>query len=222
MPEQILPFYVVCDQSYSMADHLDALNDGLAQLHRAVGTDPVVADKTRFCLIGFSGTAEVLQPLCRLSDVVDIVGLTTQAGTSFGAAFTVLRATIERDVELLKADAHRVYRPAVFFLSDGQPTDPETWPDAYERLRDPDWPARPNIIAFGIGDANAATISRIGTFQSFMSTGGVSPGTALHSFARALTTSVVRSGGITADGDLVFQVPDQVAGFTALHIDPTV
>ena len=37
MPEEILPFYVVCDQSYSMADHLDALNDGLAQLHEGPG-----------------------------------------------------------------------------------------------------------------------------------------------------------------------------------------
>jgi uncharacterized protein YegL len=220
MPEQILPFYVVCDQSYSMADHLDALNDALAELHRAVGTDPVVADKTRFCLIGFAGTAEVLQPLCRLSDVVDIVGLTTQAGTSFGVAFTLLRTTIDKDVELLKADAHRVYRPAVFFLSDGHPTDPATWPDHYERLRDPDWPARPNIIAFGIGDADADTIGRIGTFQAFMSAGGVSPGAALHSFARTLTTSVVRSGGLTPEGDLVLQAPDQVPGFTPLQIDP--
>ena len=220
MPEQILPFYVVCDQSYSMTDHLDALNDGLAQLHRAVGTDPVVADKTRFCLIGFSGTAEVLQPLCRLSDVMEIVGLTTQAGTSFGEAFTLLRDTIEKDVELLRADAHRVYRPAVFFLSDGHPTDPATWPDAYERLVAPDWPPRPNIISFGIGDADATTIGRIGTFQAFMSQGGVGPTAALHGFVRALTTSVVRSGGITPDGGLVLQVPDRVVGFTALQVDP--
>jgi uncharacterized protein YegL len=217
MPEQILPFYVVCDQSYSMADHLDALNDGLTQLHAAVGTDPVVADKTRFCLIGFSGTAEVLQPLCRPSDVIGLVGLATQAATSFGEAFTLLRETIDKDVAALRAEAHQVYRPAVFFLSDGHPTDPVTWPAAYERLVDPDWPARPNIIAFGIGDADAATIGRIGTFQAFMSHGGVSPAAALHGFARALTTSVVRSGG---DGELVLRVPTQVEGFTALRIDP--
>lgn len=217
MPEQILPFYVVCDQSYSMADHLDALNDGLAQLHAAVGTDPVVADKTRFCLVGFSGTAEILQPLCRPSDVLRMVSLTTQSATSFGAAFTLLRDTIERDVARLKADAYEVYRPAVFFLSDGHPTDPATWPAAYERLVDPEWPPRPNIISFGIGDADAATIGRIGTFQAFMSQGGVGPAVALHGFARALTTSVVRSGN--ADGDLVLRVPAQVAGFTALRID---
>ncbi|MGH3762701.1 vWA domain-containing protein [Actinophytocola sp.] len=218
MPEQILPIYVVCDQSYSMADHLDALNDGLAQLHRAVGTDPVVADKTRFCLIGFSGSAQILQPLCRLSDVVQLVALTTREGTSFGEVFTLLRATIEKDIDLLRAGAHRVYRPAVFFLSDGHPTDPASWPAAYDRLVDPEWPARPNIISFGIGDADAATIGRIGTFQAYLSHGGASPALALHGFARALTTSVVRSGS-TADGELVLRVPGRLAGFTALRIE---
>ncbi|MGB3442300.1 MAG: hypothetical protein WBA97_26450 [Actinophytocola sp.] len=216
MPEQILPFYVVCDQSYSMADHLDALNDGLAQLHAAVGTDPVVADKTRFCLIGFAGIAEVLQPLCSPSDVVRLVGLASQAGTNFGEAFTLLREAISEDVARLKADAYQVYRPAVFFLSDGHPTDPAAWPAAYERLTDPEWRARPNIIAFGIGDADAATIGRIGTFQAFMSRGGVSPAAALHGFARALTTSVVHS---VSDSDLLLRVPTHVAGFTALRID---
>ena len=218
MPEQILPFYVVCDQSYSMADHLDALNDGLAQLHVAVGTDPVVADITRLCLIGFSGTATVLQPLCRPSDVVAQRYLPTQAATSFGEAFRVLRETIGRDVEALTAKAHKVYRPAVFFLSDGHPTDRSTWPAEHARLVDPDWPARPNIIAFGIGDADAATIGRIGTFQAFMSRGGVSPAAALHSFARALTTSVVRSAA--DDGELALRVPARIDGFTTLRIDP--
>jgi uncharacterized protein YegL len=217
MPEQILPFYVVCDQSYSMADHLDALNDGLTQLHAAVGTDPVVADKTRFCLIGFSGIAEVLQPLCHPSDVVDLSGLTTRAATSFGEAFTLLRDRIEQDVDELKAADYQVYRPAVFFLSDGHPTDPATWPAAYERLVDPDWSARPNIIAFGIGDADPATIGRIGTFQAFMSRGGVSPAAALHGFAHALTTSVVRSN---EEDEVVLRVPAQVDGFTTLRIDP--
>lgn len=217
MPARILPFYVVCDQSYSMSDHLDALNEGLGQLHAAVGSDPAVAEATRLCLIGFSGEAEVLQPLCRPGDAIGPVGLTMRAATNFGAAFTLLRERIASDVAELKAGAHQVYRPAVFFLSDGHPTDPAIWPAAYERLVDPDWPPRPNIIAFGIGDADPATIGRIGTFQAFMSQGGVSPADALHGFARALTTSVVRSGG--GDGDLVLRVPTQVSGFTALRID---
>jgi uncharacterized protein YegL len=212
MPEQILPFYVVCDQSYSMTDHLDALNDGLAQLHAAVGTDPVVADKTRFCLIGFSGEAEVLQPLCRASDVVGLTDLTTQAATSFGEAFTLLRDTIENDVDELKSRGDQVYRPAVFFLSDGHPTDHQTWPAAYERLIDPDWPARPNIIAFGIGDAEARTILDVATRSdfAFVAVPGADIGRGIAGFFQMLTASLIASAPAMASAvpELVVQRPE--------------
>lgn len=218
--EHVLPFYVVCDVSFSMTDHLDALNDGLLELHRAVGTDPVVADRTRFCLIGFSESAEILLPLSQLSEITEISALTVRAATNFGAAFTLLREIIDRDVEMLKGQSHRVYRPAVFFLSDGQPTDPATWPAAYAALTDSAWVARPNVIAFGVGDADPATIGRIGTFRAFMGQGGVSPGAALHEFAKALTTSIVRSGNSSSGtGDFTLRVPENISGFTALRVD---
>lgn len=220
MREQVLPFYVVCDESYSMCDHIDALNDGLCELHRAIGTDPVVADKTRFCLIGFSTTAEVLLPLSDLSDITEMAGLAAKSATNYIGAFTLLRETIDDDIAKLKADGHLVYRPAVFFLSDGQPTDSKPWRAAYARLIDENWAFRPNIIAFGIGAALADIIREIGTFKAFMSEEGVSPGTALHEFARALTKSIVKSGSSIADGgDVTLQVPEKVPGFTELKVD---
>jgi hypothetical protein len=120
-----------------MMDYLAALKEGLREVYRAVREDPVVAERTRFCLIGFSASAQVLVPLCRLSEVAGLSVLTAGAATNFGAAFTFLRETIERDVEALASRFHRVYRPAVFFMSDGQPTDPATWPAAFAALTDP-------------------------------------------------------------------------------------
>jgi uncharacterized protein YegL len=221
MSEQVLPFYVVCDESWSMADYIDQLNSGLQELHQAVGTDPVVADKTRFCIIGFSDSAEVLLPLSELSEVTEISGLTAKSSTSYIAAFKRLRERIEQDVAMLKGDGHLVYRPAVFFLSDGQPTDDVDWTPSYERLTDPGWPPRPNIVAFGIGKADAATIAKVATFKAFMSEDGVNPGAALHEFARALTKSIVRSGTTLAQqGQVSLQVPDKIEGFTELRVDP--
>jgi uncharacterized protein YegL len=217
MSDHVMPFYVVCDESYSMADHIDALNEGLRDLHVAVGTDPSIADRTRFCLIAFSGSAEVLLPLSRLSDVTEIAGLVARGSTEFGPVFTLLRDTIQRDMAALRAAGRRVHRPAVFFLSDGQPTDPATWQAAHDRLTDQAWPARPNIIAFGIGDADPATIDRIGTFKAFMSRQGISPGGALREFADVLTRSVVRSALAPVGDDAMPVVPPQVSGFTALR-----
>jgi uncharacterized protein YegL len=189
----VLPLYVVCDLSFSMMDHIEALNDSLRELQSAIGSDPAAAEGIRFCLIGFSESPEVLMPLCRLSELTEISGLTAPAATNFGAAFTFLRDTIARDVRLLKARSHRVCRPAVFFLSDGQPTDPATWPASFAALTDPSWGARPNVTAFGIGDADPATIDRIGTFQAFLGRDGVRPAVALHGFVRGLVTSIGRA-----------------------------
>lgn len=218
MPEHVLPFYVVCDESYSMADHLDTLNAGLRELHHAVATDHRVADKIRLCLIGFSSTASVLMPLSRLTELTELTALTATASTNFGAAFTLLRHTISNDVEALNGSAHTVYRPVVFFLSDGQPTDPASWKAAHDRLTEREWPARPHIIAFGIGDADPQTIRRVGTFKAFMSHSGMTPGAAAREFATVLTSSIVMSGRSALElHDLPPRVPQQTPGFAAIH-----
>ncbi|GAA1674140.1 hypothetical protein GCM10009830_20630 [Glycomyces endophyticus] len=216
--EQVLPFYVICDESYSMEDHIDALNDGLQKLHAAVGSDPVVADKTRFCIIGFSDDAEVLLELSDLSDVTSTKGLVVKGGTNYGAAFRLLRDTIDGDVANLKAEGCRVYRPAAFFLSDGQPN--YDWRSDFARLTDPSWKSRPNIVAFGFGAVDESTIAEIGTFKSFIADNTIGPAEALHEFASALTKSIVQSGtSMTNAGDVTLKVPDQVPGFTELKAD---
>jgi uncharacterized protein YegL len=40
-------------------DPIDAINEALPELHQEIGSSPVVADKTQFCIIGFSDDAEV-------------------------------------------------------------------------------------------------------------------------------------------------------------------
>ena len=103
-------------------------------LHRAIATDPVVADKTRFAIIGFAQYAHVLQPLVDLSDLAELPELEVRGTTNFGKAFTVLKQAIEDDVRELKREGHRPYRPAVFFLSDGRPTDKD-WRSAHRQTR---------------------------------------------------------------------------------------
>ncbi len=192
--DHVLPLYLVCDESLSMMDHVDALNDGLRELYRAVGADPAFAERVQLCLIGFSERPELRQPLCRSTEVPELTDVSVrveQAASNFGAVFQFLRETITRDVRLLGSRNHRIHRPAVFFLSDGQPTDPVTWPAAFAALTDPTWAASPNVVAFGVGDADPAIIARIGTCRAFVGRDGVSPGTALRALSRVLVESVV-------------------------------
>lgn len=188
--DPVLPLYLVYDESLSMMDHVDALNDGLRGLRDAVGADPAFAERVQLCLIGFSETPEIRQPLRRATEITELADVRVeQAASNFGAVFSFLRETITRDVRLL--GSRTVHRPAVFFLSDGQPTDPVTWPAAFAALTDPAWAASPNMVAFGVGDADPAIIARIGTCRAFVGRDGVSPGTALRALSRVLVESVV-------------------------------
>ncbi len=216
---QILPFYLVCDESGSMSgDPLDAINDSLPKIHTEIGSNPVVADKTKFALIGFSDYAELVLPLSDLSVISSIPALTVKGGTNYSSAFDLLYDTIAEDVKQLKANGDQVYRPAVFFLSDGQPGD--NWEGSYKRLIDPSWTYHPNILAFGFGDVDATTLQHVATVRAFIADGSMGPDEALREFAQSLIQSIVNSGSKPAQGGaLTLAVPDQVPGFTSLPAD---
>lgn len=219
---QLLPFYMVCDESGSMAgtEGVGTINAALPDLHHEISTNPSVADKTRFALIGFSTQATVLQPLADLSELTQLPALSAGGVTSFGAVFRLLKDTIEQDVTALKAEGHDVYRPVVFFLSDGIPTD-DGWQAALKDLNS--FRYAPKIIAFGISDADAATITEVANFKAFIQGDqSVSPALALREFASSLTRSIVSSAtSMAAQGGDGFelQVDEQVPGFTSLSLD---
>ncbi|MEV5082352.1 VWA domain-containing protein [Streptomyces sp. NPDC056159] len=217
---QILPFYLVCDESASMTDNLHILNDALPELHNEISTNPTIADKTRFALIGFSTDADILQPVVDLSEIDSLPALRAGGMTSFGNVFRVLKRAIETDVAALKGQGHDVYRPVVFFLSDGVPTDTD-WKQAYQELTAS--PFHPHVIAFGIGDADQAIIGEVATVKAFMQKdSSTSPAAALREFASSLTRSIVRSvSGMSAATGQGFelQVEDTIPGFTAVSLD---
>ncbi len=219
MAQQVLPFYLVCDESGSMdGPPLQAINESLPKIHNEIGSHPAVADKTKFCLIGFSDSAQVLLPLSDLSAVASIPALQVVGGTSYSSAFDLLYDTIADDVQRLKANGDQVFRPAVFFLSDGQPGD--NWEASYKRVTDPGWSLHPNVLAFGFGQIDAATLQRVATVKAFIADGSMGPDEALREFAQSLIQSIVNSGSRpAAGGGLTLAVPDDVAGFTALPAD---
>ena len=56
----------------------------------------------------------------------------------------------------------------MFFLTDGQPTEKDTrWQTALEDLRDPAFKERPNILAFGVGEAEPEVIGLLASTPGF-------------------------------------------------------
>lgn len=226
---EILPFYAVCDESTSMkGEPVKAINLALEELHHELHGNPTVTDKVRFCLIGFSTDPEVLLELSDLGDIGSMPGLEAEGWTYYGKAFNLLRETIEQDVSRLKSQGHDVLRPAVFFLSDGAPTvdGTESWKDDYANLVSSSFAAKPNIVAFGMGQCDADTIKHVATLKAFIQKDdSVQPAQALREFAVALTQSIIDSakkvGSQTSSGSTAatLQIPNQVPGYTEVHLD---
>lgn len=193
----LLPIYVLADESGSMSDHIDELNDGLRSLHQALLGEPMAAAKVRFSVLGFSDDVVERVHLVDLRSANEFPRLRTRGMTSYRNAFEDLIVRIPGDVNALKREGYQVHRPAVFFLSDGLPNHNEDWQDAHRRLTDRGTTlGAPNIIACGIVDADAQTINEVATQPQFgfIVNKGVDVGSAIAKFCTALTQSVIRSG----------------------------
>src|ERR1700733_11296402 len=217
---QVLPMYFVGDESHSMAgDPIAAVNQGLVDLRDEVAKHPLIGKKVRFGIITFADTAETRLQLSELSEDLVLPTLAPRGrGTSYASALEALRQTIPADVALLKSTGYQVHRPSVFFLSDGLPTDKaDKWRARLDELKDPGFRERPNVLAFGVGDADPDVIRDLATSPGygFMMTTGASTAGAIAEFASSMLNSMVASAERLDRGEqtIEFEKPE---GFVQL------
>lgn len=216
----VLPIYFVADESGSMGGDIHELNTGLVSLLDALQGEAMAASKVRFCVIGFADDARCYLEPSDLRDLEDMPKLSARGSTSYAAAFGLLRDRIPKDIANLKSQNYLVNRPAVFFLTDGAPNSGDGWESAYNDLTGESFGPRPNILAFGIGSADANVIRRVATTDqyAFVTASGVDTGRAIAEFIKALTQSVISSGQALASGDASLPV-EQPEGFISLAVD---
>jgi uncharacterized protein YegL len=217
---KILPFYLLIDVSFSMTEDgkIDAANTIVKELRNALAEHPVIADKVRFGVIDFSDESQVVIPLCDLSMFTEEPAFSRRGGTSYVAAFNTTRRQIEQDVEQLKADGFDVHRPAVFFISDGFPTDEEQdWRAAFQSLTSYDksaksgFPYYPNVIPFGIGarpEVLRELIHPRDRSKCYFMKDGANAGEVLSSMAQILIQSTLMSGASFGSGGPGFVLPN--------------
>ncbi|HEY6789397.1 MAG TPA: VWA domain-containing protein [Trebonia sp.] len=153
----VMPFYLICDVSYSMVNDMPALNDNLQRLRRAIVAQPVVDDVAHICIMTFSDTAKVVMPLGQMSEQ-SVPALSVDGGTNYGAAFRELASTIKRDADALKQQGYKIWRPCAFFLTDGEPLDNDWWETfkstlTYDRTTGVGMKQHPVFIPYGFRDA---------------------------------------------------------------------
>lgn len=161
----VMPFYLICDVSWSMKADMQYLNDAVSRLRRAIVAEPVVDDVAQVCIMTFSDTAKVVMPMTRMS-AREVPTLSIEGGTKYGTAFRALAQTIVQDTAKLKAQGYKVYRPCAFFLTDGEPDDSgwhKTFTDTltYEQKARADMRSHPVFVPFGFRDARKDVLRQL-------------------------------------------------------------
>jgi uncharacterized protein YegL len=220
----VFPFYLCLDVSASMAGApIDSVNRELPLIRSSIGEDPAIAEVIRFGIVTFSDVAFTSLPLCDLSLVEAVPELAALGRTSYSSAFDHLREMIETDYHSGRSSGDKWYRPAVVFISDGRPTDdPERWRAALRRLNDPTWKRRPNILAFGFGDADPSIIAEVAGNQpnrAFVANEGAPPSRVVPELMSGLIKSIVSSSASVYTGSAQLVVPD-LKSMHAIPVDP--
>lgn len=215
----VLPIYFVADCSGSMGgEPLNEVNKGLTSLLDALQSEAMAAAKVRFAVIGFDDVARCYLEPSDLREIENMPVLQLGGTTSYAAAFAELARRMPLDIASLKGAGYLVNRPAVFFLTDGVPNRGDGWEGAYAGLMSQKW--RPNVLAFGIGDADPGTITQLASAPeyAFAVAQGVDTGHAIAKFVKALTKSVIKSGQALAGGQAALPL-EKPEGFISLAVD---
>jgi uncharacterized protein YegL len=163
--QMVMPFYLICDVSYSMVKDMATLNDGVQRLRQSIIAEPVVDDVAHIAVITFSDTAKLVMPLSQMSEQA-MPTLSAERGTNYGEAFRELASIIPADASALKAKGYRVFRPCAFFLTDGEPNDADYWETfkstlAYNGVTGVGMKQYPVFIPFGFRDAPEEVLKKL-------------------------------------------------------------
>ncbi len=200
--------YLLLDRSSSMdGEPIAAVNEGVRVLHQELCKNPHALETVSIAFIAFASGVE-RSSLVPLADF-EPPTLTASGNTYLGEALHELNDAIDADFRPRSEESGGDYKPLVFLLTDGQPTD--SWQMQAKVLRQRTVGRVAHIVALGCGpDVDTQMLKDIGDTALHMSE--VDP-ELLHSFFKWVSASVgtasIRPGDL-GNGGFLAEPPSEL------------
>ena len=161
-PEPRCPVVMLLDTSGSMKGQpIQELNEGLRSFSAAVKADPLASLRVEVAIVTFGGSVQVLDvrggkgatsdfdagQAFATVDLFQPPTLTASGGTPMGEAARRALVLLRERKEIYKQNSLDYFRPWLFLITDGQPTD--EWRSAAQQVKDEE--ARKGVLFFGVG-----------------------------------------------------------------------
>jgi len=165
-PEPRCACVLLLDTSGSMAGaKIDALNEGIRTFKEELQGDPLASRRVEVAIVTFDSQVQVVQDFVTV-DVFEPPLLEASGQTAMGTGILRALELVRERKEVYKRNGITYYRPWIFMITDGEPTEPD---HIVQQAAQQVWREEKNngvvFFAVGVDNANMAKLAEISVRQ---------------------------------------------------------
>lgn len=160
-PENRCPVTLLLDTSASMRGApIAELNAGLRSFQHQIQNDELASLRVELSIVGFGGAVRMVQDFMNV-DEIGPPQLEAEGDTPMGEALDLGLRLVEARKAVYRANGIHYYRPWVFLITDGAPTDGLAWQTAALSMQEADLSGKLTFFTVGVQGADMEILREV-------------------------------------------------------------